>query len=62
TINDRYIGAGGLGNIQPGQQASFFVRCGGLALGSYPGRVYVWVSLGGWALAEPVDFSLTILP
>lgn len=61
-VGDRYIGANGLGNLQPGQQASFYVRCGGLAVGSYPSRAYVWVSLGGYSLAQPIDFSLTVLP
>ncbi|MEI6510028.1 MAG: PKD domain-containing protein [bacterium] len=61
TIGNSYIGAGA-GTIQPGQQLSFFVRCQGLAAGSYAGRVYVWVSLGGYALAQPFDFSLTVVP
>ena len=61
TVGNSYIGAGA-GTIQPGQQLSFFVRCQGLAAGSYSGRVYVWVSLGGYALAQPLDFSLTVVP
>ena len=61
TVGNRYIG-GGAGTIQPGQLLSFFVRCGGLAAGSYPSRIYVWVSLGGYALAQPLDFTLTVVP
>lgn len=62
TMNGRYIGAGEYQNLQPGQQSPSYVHCEGLAAGSYPGRVYVWVSLGGYALAQPLDFNLTVLP
>ncbi|MEI6310439.1 MAG: kelch repeat-containing protein, partial [bacterium] len=62
TVNGRYIGAGGYQNLQPGQQSPSYVHCEGLVAGNYPGRVYVWISLGGYALAQPLDFPLTVLP
>jgi hypothetical protein len=62
SIGSRYVGAWGLSNIQPGQQTYFSIGCAGLTTGIYAGRIYVWVSLGGYALAQPVDFTLTIVP
>jgi len=62
TVGNRYIGAGGYQDLQPGQQISSTVSCEGLAAGSHTARVYVWVSLGGYALAQPLDFLLTVLP
>jgi hypothetical protein len=62
TVSGRYIGAGECQNLQPGQQVPSKVSSGGLAAGSYAGRVYVWVSLGGYALAQPLDFPLAVLP
>jgi len=61
-VGDRYIGAGGFGNLQPGQQASSYLRCGGLTAGSFINKIYVWVNLGGYPLALPIDFPFTVLP
>lgn len=61
-IDFSYIGAGGLGGINPGQIGSAYVGCTGLAAGLHTGYAYVWVDTGGTPLGLPVIFNFTVNP